>query len=76
MQLDAWVAHTDQEFIYCEKSSRELNACQGMCQEIQVYKCFLFRAENLDDEMVSDSIHELLAMCPGEGFELRSDCAE
>jgi hypothetical protein len=52
------------------------NACQVLCQEIQVYKRFLYRAENLDDQMVSESIRELQAVCPAERFEARSDCGE
>jgi hypothetical protein len=35
-----------------------------------------YRANNIDDEMVSGSIHELQTICPGEGFEVRSDCAD
>jgi hypothetical protein len=35
-----------------------------------------YRVDNIDDEMVSGSIHELQTICPGEGFEVRSDCAD
>jgi hypothetical protein len=52
------------------------NACQVLCQEIQVYKRFLYRAENLDDQMVRESIHELQTICPAEGLEVRRDCGE
>jgi hypothetical protein len=52
------------------------NACQVLCQEIQVCKRFLCRAKNLDDQMVSESIRELQAACPAERFEARNDCGE
>ena len=51
-----------------------LNACRVLCREIQSYKRFLYRAENLDDSMVEDSMRELREYCPNEGVSVRTDC--
>jgi len=50
------------------------NACRVLCREIQSYKRFLYRAENLDDFMVEDSMRELREYCPKEGVSVRTDC--
>ena len=51
-----------------------VNACHVLCREIQSYKRFLYRAENLDDSMVEDSMIELREYCPNEGLSVRTDC--
>ena len=51
-----------------------VNACRVLCREIQSYKRFLYRAENLDDSMVEDSMRELREYCPKEGVSVRTDC--
>ena len=51
-----------------------VNACRVLCREIQSYKRFLYRAENLDDSMVEDSMIELREYCPNEGLSVRTDC--
>jgi hypothetical protein len=50
------------------------NACRVLCREIQSYKRFLYKAENLDDSMVEDSMSELREHCPNEGSSVRTDC--
>jgi len=42
------------------------NLCAGLCEEIQVYKKILRRAENLSPEDVSASLTELRQSCPLE----------
>jgi len=51
-----------------------VNACRVLCAEIQSYKRFLYRARNLNDAMVADSLRELQETCPDKGIEIRSDC--
>lgn len=51
------------------------NLCRALCPEIQVYKSFLYEAENLDDAQRRTSLQEVISSCPEEGFELR-DCPD
>jgi len=48
--------------------------CQLLCKDIQSYKRFLFRAENLNKEMILDSMQDLFKYCPTEGLAINEDC--
>jgi len=50
--------------------------CQLLCKDIQSYKRFLFCAENLSKEMVSDSMQELYRDCPTKWSNINDDCKE
>jgi hypothetical protein len=47
------------------------NLCRALCPEIQIYKQFLTRADNLNSLEVLKSIEEVQRDCPGESSELR-----
>lgn len=47
-------------------SSALTNLCRGLCEEIQVYKEILHRAENLRPDEIAQSMDELSAQCPTE----------
>lgn len=51
------------------------NLCRALCQEIQFYKRFLQRADNLSSDEKDESIQEILALCPTETLALR-ECSE
>ena len=42
------------------------NLCDGLCEEIQIYKLLLQRAENLSRDDVEVSMQELKQTCPHE----------
>ena len=42
------------------------NLCRALCEEIQVYKEILHRAENLRPDEIAQSMNELAAKCPTE----------
>lgn len=48
------------------------NLCNALCEEIQIYKKFLNRAENLGKEQVDTSLQEIQETCPQETKEIRS----
>ena len=48
------------------------NLCEALCEEFQVYKRILRRAENLTPEQVADSIAEVQKSCPLEPMKIRS----
>jgi len=48
--------------------------CRVLCEEIQAYKRFLFRAENLNEQMVIDSIQNLQQYCPRETLRVQEVC--
>jgi len=50
--------------------------CRVLCKEIQAYKRFLFRAENLNEEMIIDSIQNLKKYCPMETIKVQEVCEE
>jgi len=50
---------------YLSATARQ-NLCQGLCQEIQIYKRILRRAENLSPGDLAASLHELEQNCPVE----------
>ena len=52
--------------------------CRVLCEDIQAYKRLLFRAENLNEEMVYDSIRDLQKHCPTETLQVREreQCSE
>jgi len=52
------------------------NLCRHLCLDIQTYKRFLYQAENLNLEMIRESISKLQDFCPEEGVEVRMDCDE
>lgn len=47
--------------------------CEVLCMELQSYKRFLYRAENLQASMVLKSLLDLQETCPGEPLEVRMD---
>ena len=47
------------------------NLCGVLCEEFQVYKAILRRAENLTPEQVTLSMAEVQESCPLETFEIR-----
>ena len=47
------------------------NLCRALCEEFQVYKSILRRAENLTPEQVALSIAEVQKSCPLETFKTR-----
>jgi hypothetical protein len=49
-------------------------ACQLLCEDIQSYKRFLYRAENLSEEMKRDSIADLKEYCPLESEDINLHC--
>lgn len=42
------------------------NLCDALCEEIQIYKLLLKRAENLNGEEVAQSLEDLHSKCPAE----------
>jgi len=50
---------------YLSDNSRVM-ICQALCEDIQIYKEILHRAQNLDDEDVIQSMKELRESCPRE----------
>lgn len=48
------------------------NLCRALCDEIQVYKQLLLRAENLSHKQKRESMHELLNTCQEESLTFRS----
>jgi len=50
------------------------NLCDGLCEEIQIYKLMLNRAENLSAEDVATTMTELRGYCPKEAD--RETCPE
>ena len=70
------VANKGVKAVHYDEIPREAyaNACRVLCAEIQSYKRFLYRARNLNDAMVVESIRDLQETCPNEGIEIRSDC--
>lgn len=42
------------------------NLCRALCEEIQVYKEILHRAENFRPEEIAQSMEELTSKCPKE----------
>jgi len=48
---------------YLSKMAQQ-NLCKGLCEEIQIYKMILRKAENLSPEDVATSIEELAQNCP------------
>lgn len=42
------------------------NLCRALCEEIQIYKQFLLRAANLQEEDLEASMQELRQQCPEE----------
>jgi len=54
----------EEDKILSEESLK--NICNALCEEIQVYKTILNRAENLDQRDLSLSMGELFAKCPTE----------
>jgi len=59
-----------------EQLSREALdiACRHLCKDIQSYKGFLYRSENLSQEMKEDSITDLKKYCPFESGEINYQC--
>ena len=48
------------------------NLCRALCDEIQVYKKLLLRAENLSHKQKEESMHELRNTCPEETLTIRN----
>ena len=43
--------------------------CETLCNDIQVYKVILKRAQNIRKEQYIESIEELMKSCPKEAIE-------
>ncbi|KAK1740619.1 hypothetical protein QTG54_008714, partial [Skeletonema marinoi] len=48
--------------------------CETLCNEIQVYKTILKRAQNINKEQYIQSMQELVTSCPKEAME--ESCAD
>ena len=63
-------AKEERDLYLSEESTR--NICRALCEEIQVYKRILIRAENLDENDFVESMKVLAQHCPVQAES--SDC--
>jgi len=63
-------SHKNKEDTYLSKEAHR-NLCDGLCEEIQIYKLVLQRAENLTPNDVEVSMQELKESCPVEAVAER-----
>lgn len=64
---------TNEDDLYISDESLGI-LCIALCNEIQVYKKILLKAENLDDAQVQQSLDELMLKCPVEA--MADECHE
>ena len=56
------------EEIYLSDTAKVV-LCETLCNEIQVYKQILKRAQNINKQQYIESMKELMASCPKEAAE-------
>mmetsp|Transcript_25602 Transcript_25602/g.36526 ORF Transcript_25602/g.36526 Transcript_25602/m.36526 type:complete len:417 (-) Transcript_25602:91-1341(-) len=61
------------EEIYLSDTAKVV-LCETLCNEIQVYKMILKRAQNIKNEQYIESMQELITSCPKEAME--ESCAD
>ena len=61
------------EDVYLSEEAKVV-LCKTLCNEIQVYKAILKRAQNIRKEQYIESIQELMKSCPKEAIE--ENCAD
>eukprot|EP00977_Amphora_coffeiformis_P005693 scaffold1204_cov179-Amphora_coffeaeformis.AAC.2 len=65
---------TDHDAVFGPTTLSDLgrrNLCAALCEEMQIYKQFLWEAQNLSPQQVHESLRELVASCPEETIEIR-----